>query len=221
MAGLGFLIAISLYVALAIFVVWRTPKAWGKALAVAAVILLPTADAWWGRNVTLPELCKDAGLKVFKKASKQDGMMVDDALSATYKWTGQPSVRVLGYFGEEWITQDGFSFVEGRTYDGDTPRLSLVDGKVLRESKVTPKAKYVFVGWKEIPTAFGKNFGGSEMRIEDRQTGEVISQYRRYGFRGGWAERFLGGFADSGPQGVGCTSSSVNESAVLRQKTFE
>lgn len=86
MGGLGFLTGISLYVALAIFVVWRTPKAWGKALAVAAVNLLPTADAWWGRHVTLPELCEDAGLKVFKKPMKQQGLMYDGPVAPDVNW---------------------------------------------------------------------------------------------------------------------------------------
>jgi hypothetical protein len=59
------------------------------------------------------------------------------------------------------------------------------------------------------------------MRYEDRHTGEVISRYRQYGFKGGWAERFLGGFADSGAQGVGCPLSKADHYEFLRQRTFE
>lgn len=226
MGGLGFFIAISMYIVLAVLVVWRTPKAWGKALAVAAAILLPTADAWWGRYVTLPELCKDAGLKVFKKPIKQQGLMYSGAVHRQDKVllgkSGYYDIRVEYWGGEDEIRLYDLGFVESLPQqDGTCERLSVIDGKVIRESKVTPKSKYVFGGWNEIPTAFGKNFGGSEMRIEDRQTGEVISRYRKYGFRGGWAERFLGGFADGGSQGVGCTSSAVDEYTIQLQTTFE
>lgn len=225
MGGLGLLIAIALYVSLAIFVVWRTPKAWGKALAVAAVILLPTADAWWGRHVTLPELCKDAGLKVFKQPAKQQGLMYRGALYPDGDWerarSRYPEANGMYWRGEAEIRKYDLGFVEDLPKDGTSERLSLVDGKVVRESKVTPRAKYVKSWWIEVPIGLGKNFGGSEMRIEDRQTGEVISRYRQYSFGGGWAERFLGGFADSGPQGVGCPLSKAEDFQFLVQKTFE
>jgi hypothetical protein len=218
MSGLGFLLIVALYVAAAVFVVKRIPMRWGKALAVVVFLLIPTADALWGRYVTLPELCKDAGLTVVKKASKQDGMMVDGNLSATYKWIGQS--RVLGYFGEEWITQYGLSFVEGRDLNESISRLSSVDGKVIHEDKVAPKSKYILTGEKAVPTKFGPNFRGGEIRIDDRTSGEVISRYRGYGYNGGWAERFLGNFADSGPQGGASCPPTVDRLDVLIRNTF-
>lgn len=226
MGGLGFLIAISIYVALAIFVVWVTPKARNKALAVIAVILLPTGDAWWGRHVTLPELCKDAGLKVLKKPMKQQGLMYSGAAHRQDKVllgkSGYYDVRVEYWQGEDEIRQYDLGFVESLPQrDGTSERLSVVDGKVIRESKVTPRARYIKSEWIEVSTELGKNFHGSEMRIEDRQTGEVISRYRQYSFRGGWAERFLGGFADSGAGGAACPLSKAEDYQFLRQKTFE
>lgn len=225
MGGLGFLTGISLYVALAIFVVWRTPKAWGKALAVAAVNLLPTADAWWGRHVTLPELCEDAGLKVFKKPMKQQGLMYDGPVAPDVNWerdrSRYPEVNGMYWRDEAKIRKYDLGFVEYLSSNGTSERLSLVEGKVALESKVAPRARYVKSLWIEIPTEFGKNFHGSEMRIEDRQTGEVVSRYRQYSFRGGWAERFLGGFSDSGAGGAACPLSKADDYQFLVQKTFE
>lgn len=123
--------------------------------------------------------------------------------------------------GEDEIQKYDLGFVEDRWPDETYARLSLVDGKFVQESKVTPRAKYVKSEWIEVPTGLGKNFHGSEMRIEDRQTGEVISRYRQYSFRGGWAERFLGGFSDSGSGGVVCPLSKAEDYQFLRQKTFE
>jgi len=226
MGGLGFLIAVSTYIVLAIFVVWRAPTAWGKALAITAVILLPTADAWWGRHVTLPELCKDAGLKVFKKPMKQQGLMYSGAAQRQDKVllgkSGYYDVRVEYWLGEDEILKYDLGFVESLPQqDGTCERLSVIDGKVIRESKVTPKAKYIFGAWIEVPTGFGNDFHGGEMRIEDRQTGEVISHYRQYSFRGGWAERFLGGFSDSGAGGAACFLPKADHYQFLVQRTFE
>jgi hypothetical protein len=217
MGGLAFLFIIALYIAVAIRVVRFISVRWGKVLTTIVVILLPTADALWGRYVTLPELCNDAGLTVFKKASKQDGMTVNGNLSATYKWIGES--RVLAYFGEEWITQYGLSFVEGRDLNGSISRLSLVDGKVIHEGKVIPRSKYTLTGEKAVTTKLGRNFRGGEIRIEDRSSGEVISRYRGYGFNGGWAERFLGSLADSGPQGASCPP-TADRLDVLIRNTF-
>ena len=224
MGGLGLLLVIGLYLASAVLVVRVIPTAWGKALVIVAFILFPTADAWWGRNVTLRELCEDAGLKVFKTASKQDGLMYSGAVRRAVKHelgkSGYYDVRVEYWTGERWLREHELAFVEDRWPDKSYARLSLRDDKATQESNITPRAKYALTDWKDVPINIGRSFSSRELRIENRQSGEVIARYRVYRFEGGWAEQFLGGFADSGPQSVGCPAPVLSLSDILIRNTF-
>lgn len=204
MGGLGFLLVIALYIAGANFVVKRVPTRWGKALVVLVFVLIPTADALYGRYVKLPELCKDAGVTVFKKASKEGGLMT---------WSPSPDAH--------WINAIGIAFVEGTVGPyGSSARISMVDGKPVLELSVIPKSRYRMSEQVRLNSPFGDNYVGDEIRIEDRISGEILSQYREYGFNGGWAERFLGHFAGSGPQGGASCPPTANRVDLLVRNTF-
>jgi len=203
MGGLAFVIVIGLYIAATIFLVHRIPVRWGKALAMVIAFLLPTADALWGRYVTLPELCQDAGLKVFKKASKEGGLMISSPSPEDY-----------------WIRTVGIAFVEGTPLNGRCARVTIVEGKPFLELDVAPKARYVLTRSERVSTQRGGNYIGAELRIEDRQSGEPMARYRGYRFDGGWAERFLGSFADSGSQGGDSCPPTADTLGILIPNAF-
>jgi hypothetical protein len=95
---------------------------WAKALVVVAAILIPTADAVYGR-IKLKQMCEaEGGLHIYRVVEGAEGF---DALS-------------LGP-DDEWILKYGYRFVEGDEINGKKSRLSLQpDGKVVREVGVTP-----------------------------------------------------------------------------------
>jgi len=211
MGGLAVLFIMFAYFVLTIFIMIKTPKAWGKVLVLVVAFLIPTADAMWGRYVVMPRLCKDAGLKVFRHASKADGLMASGSVRREFRNVlgerGFYDKRVEVWSGEVWLRDYGIAFVEDFLEESKSySRLSFVNGEIIQESNVSPKAKYILSNWVSVPVpvGYGPNFVGEEVRIEKRDTAEVISRVRYYGFSGGWVERFLGRFADSGPSGVGC-----------------
>jgi hypothetical protein len=56
MGGLLVLVLVGLYLWIAYVAVRKVPKVWGKALALVVVVLIPTADAVYGR-IKLKHLC--------------------------------------------------------------------------------------------------------------------------------------------------------------------
>lgn len=123
MGGLAILFVVGLYVVVALWFVIKSPG-WWRLVALLAAVLIPTADAMWGRYVALPRLCKDAGLKVYGNASRQEGLFI----------SGPPD----DYF----LTKYGFAFVEGADAVGTVYRHTMRDGAPQRESNVKPRARY-------------------------------------------------------------------------------
>lgn len=204
MGGLAYFFIVGLYVAAVIFVVKRIPMRWGKALTAVVFLLIPTADAIYGR-IKLQQLCEaDGGLKVFRKASKEGGLMMSTPTPEDY-----------------WIRTIGIDFIEGTAAsNGRYARVSIMDGKPFLELDVIPKSRYRLSEHSPLTRPLGDNYVGDEIRIEDQTSGEVFSQYREYGFKGGWAERFMGRFADSGPQGGSSCPPTTNRLDLLIQNTF-
>ena len=182
MGGLAVLFVIGLYLAIALWIVIKSPG-WWRLLALLAFVLIPSADALWGRYVTLPRLCKDAGLKVYAKASKEQGLMLSTA-------------------DDYWLTKYGFPFVEGVNGAGRTYRRSLRNGQSILESNVQPRAKYVN---RMVVSGEGTSFLTGTLTVEDRLSGDILGAVRAHTFLGGWAEQFLAKFSDAGVSGVdGC-----------------
>jgi hypothetical protein len=190
--GLAILFVIGLYLAMGLWIFIKSPG-WWRLAALLAVVLIPTADALWGRYVTLPRLCKEAGLKVYAKASKDGGLLFDGAADDYY------------------IVKFGFPFIEGRDAAGTYYRFSRIEGqeKPLFERSVQPKAKYVS---RSVHLTPSPTFVGTAYRVEDRSSGALLGELVTYSYLGGWAERFLGGFADSGPgYAGGCDAGRFDE----------
>jgi hypothetical protein len=173
------LAVVGLYLAVAIWLVVKSPG-WWRLVALLAVVLIPAADALWGRYVTLPRLCKDAGLKMYAKATKDGGLLFDGAAD------------------DYDIVKHGFPFVEGQDAAGTYYRFSRAEGqeKVQLERSVQPQAKYISRSARLKPSP---RFVGTAYRVEDRSSGALLGELVTYSYLGGWAERFLGSFADSGP----------------------
>ncbi len=145
---------------------------WKKALVVIAAILIPTADAVYGR-IKLKQMCEaEGGLHIYRVAEGVEGF--DD-----------PSGRPL----EEWITQYGYHVIEGTELSGKHSRLSLqTDGKIIREVGVTPTTEYIYERNRgDSQDIFDRN--GSHIRV--RGTGEILSHYINISYAGGWFERFV------------------------------
>lgn len=196
--------------------VWATAKLiksvrpyWKKALVVTIAILIPTADALWGRYVTLPELCQDAGLRVFKNADKSGGLLVSN----------------FSYSSDYWIQIAGIAFVEG-VIPGkpNHQRITLTEGKNVIEENVIAKSKYRLTAWEKVTGQNEMYITGHELRIESRESSETLARFRTYAYAGGWVERLMGQFADSGPQASAkCPSSiapAITEQEFILKNTF-
>lgn len=173
------LAVVALYLAVAIWLVVKSPG-WWRLVALFAVVLIPTADALWGRYATLPRVCRDAGLKVYAKASIEGGLQFNGAADDYY------------------IIKYGFPFVEGRDAAGTYYRFSRIEGedKALFERSVQPRARYLVSLEVLHPTA---KVTGAVLRVRDAKTGNASGEIVDYGFDGGWAERLLSSFSDAGP----------------------
>jgi hypothetical protein len=174
--GLAILFVVGFYLAIGLWIIVKSPG-WWRLVALLAIVLIPTADALWGRYVTLPRLCKDAGLKVYGKASKEGGLMGSSA-------------------DEYWLTEYDFPFVEGVDGANKVYRRSLRDGKAVLELDVKPQAKYI-VSLDELHPS--SKVTGAALRIRDATTGNAMGELVDFGFDGGWAERLLSNFSDAGP----------------------
>ena len=171
----------------------RVGPYWMKALVVVAAILIPTADAVYGR-IKLKQMCEtEGGLHVYRVVEEVEGF---DALS-------------LGP-DDEWILKYGYRFVEGEELGGKRSRLSLQpDGKIVREVGITPITEYIFE-WDKGDSRDVFDRSGTHIRV--RSTGEIISRYVNINYAGGWFERFVNGlYASRGTAGMCGPVVSVHE----------
>lgn len=184
MGGLLILFLIGLYVWGATKIVRRTPPIWGKALVVVAAVLIPTADAVYGRY-KLKEMCAaEGGLRIFRVVEGVAGF--DDP-------TDVPR--------EESIKNDGYKLIEGKELGGQRSRLSLrPDGTIIREVGIAPVSEYVYDFIEG--DVFRDVYYRTESRIRVKSTGEVLSRAVNISYSGGWVERFVNGiYAGRGTAG--------------------
>lgn len=148
---------------------------WAKALVVVAAILIPTADAVYGR-IKLKQMCEaEGGLHVYRVVEGVEGF--DDPRTAPY---------------EDWITKYGYRVVEGDEINGKESRLSLLpDGSILRETGISPTSKYIYELDKGNPR---DTYHRIESRVRVRDSGEILSRSINFRYAGGWFEGFVSGF---------------------------
>jgi hypothetical protein len=188
MGGLAILFFIGLYGLVALYALVMMPG-WWKLATLAAVLLIPTADSLWARYVTMPSVCKDAGLKIYKKADKAGGLRLSTA-------------------DESWVTKYGFPFVEGERFAGRYYRIAQSGEQIIREEDVQPKARYL----SDAQTVMvARGIGGTMYRVVDLSTGEILGRFVDFSYGGGWAERFLAAFTDAGPGPMFLISCNVED----------
>lgn len=184
MGGLLVLVLIGTYVWGATKLFKRAGTYWAKALIVVVAILIPMADAVYGR-IKLKQMCKaEGGLHIYRVVEGVEGF--DDPSMAPY---------------DEWIVKYGYRVVEGAELGGKPSRLvQLSDGNIFREIGITPTTEYIY----EIEKGNSRNTfdrDGSHIRI--RSTGEILSREVNISYAGGWFERFVNGlYAARGTAGT-------------------
>ena len=193
MGGLGILFVLGLYGLAALYALVKTPG-WWRLATLAAVLLIPSADSLWAHYVTMPRVCKDAGLKIYRKADKAEGLRLRTA-------------------DESWVTKHGFPFVEGEAAPGQYYRISTQGDQIVRELNVKPTARYLSDSPSVSPA---RGIRGTKYRVLDVTTNEVIGELVDFGYGGGWAERFLTSFTDSGAGPIFLNSCDVGPFNPLR-----
>ena len=190
MGGLAVLALLVLYGFLAMMVFNAAKTTSTKVIALLLILLIPTADAIYGR-IKLQQMCKaEGGLKVYRVAHNVEGFMASTA-------------------DGDWIRQYGYQFSEGYRSPGKYYRISKQSGQIVVEENVNPQSKFV-----EKLTTLDNN-GGLYFRqyysIETIPSGEVLATDTQIGFRGGWAERLIAVFSDAGIGAVAlCNSTGLD-----------
>lgn len=193
MGGIGFIFVVVLYIFIAYKVVEAMERKWLKAVMIVAALLIPTADAVYGR-IKLKYMCEaEAGLKVYRVVEHVDGFMAGTA------------------FSDYWVKEHGYQFSEDRPlYGAKTTRYTLASGGQIEvEKNVTPKSQY-----RLRSDIFGEKdtYGHTRFLIEHIATGEILATDTQVTFHGGWAERLLAKFSDAGPGSVAwCSNISYPE----------
>lgn len=184
MGGLAVLALLGLYVWGAYKAVALAKPRWAKVLVTLVIILIPTADAVYGR-IRLRQMCEtEGGLHIYRVVEGAEGF--DDPESVPY---------------EQWLKEDGYKFVEGVEIGGKRSRLRRQqDGKLIREVGISPISEYIY----EMDPGNYRNIydrSGSQVRV--RNTGEILSRDINVNYAGGWFERFVNGiYAARGTAGT-------------------
>jgi hypothetical protein len=198
MGGLLVLVLIGLYVWVAYKVARRVKLAWAKALVVLVALLIPTADAVYGR-VKLKQICEaEAGLKIYKAV------------------TGVEGFEMTGFLPKDfWLKEFGYKFVEGRNFDGSLARLSLDDkGNVVEDKNPFRKSKYRY-DQESVQTTVA-HIVLSHYFVRDINTNETLGVYNNFVFLGGWVERAMA--ALYGQAGFSATRCPVDRADVQVEK---
>lgn len=189
MGGLAVFSLIGLYIFAGYKFVKSIRPGYRKWLAIAALALIPTADAVVGR-VYLRHLCAtEGGLKVHRVAEGVEGFMSDGR-------------DVSGMYVEKY----GYEFSEGTPLNGRVNRYSKNNGQIVKEKDVLPKSKYRV---RYLTTGQKNTYMKQTLIVETFPGTEVLATDTQIGFNGGWAVRFLGGFSDAGSSRVWCDREDI------------
>ena len=184
MGGLAVLFLLGLYFVLSVIAVVKVKPLWAKGVVLLVALLLPTADAVYGRY-KLKQMCAaEGGLKVYRVAENVQGF----AGVAT---------------SDVWIKEYGFQFSEGERAKGKYYRISKQNNQIIVEENITPKSQYQVIS---VKTRGKAQYWKNAYVVQDMQ-GEVLAEDTQISFRGGWAERFLGQFSGAG---AGAVASCAN-----------
>jgi hypothetical protein len=195
MGGLAVLTLIGLYIFAGYKFVKTFKPGYHKWLAIAALVLIPTADAIVGR-IYLQHLCAtESGLKVYRVAQGVEGFIG--------AWGSEPDAMPVEKFG--------YYFSEGMPMNGRVKRFSKKNGQPMMENDALTKSKFRVRLTRDAET--GTIFPRTVVRVETFPIGEVLAADIQLGFSGGWAERFLGGFSDAG---VGVVAQCKAEDSIVR-----
>lgn len=179
MGGLLVLALIAGYIWVATKLVKNAQPYWKKALIVIAAILIPTADAVYGR-IKLRQMCEaEGGLRIYRVVEGVEGFM-DETSSLDY-----------------WVKEQGYRFVEDRmASSGNTNRYSRqLNGSIVEEKHVLPKSQFQLRNvYPDMNTFFSRH----GFLIQEIATGEIFSMHMWLTFNGGWAERLIAKFSDAG-----------------------
>lgn len=171
MGGLLVFALFGLYLWLSYLLARRINPIWLKALTVVVLVLIPTADAVYGR-VKLKQMCEaEGGLKIYRTAEEVEGFYIDR----------DPTM--------DWITKHGYIFIEGRLASGKLMRISRnQDGTTREEGNVTLRSRYTY---ELIGNRIGLGYSSEEQRIRDTRTNEILSRNINFSYEGGLVERFI------------------------------
>ena len=174
MGGILILVLFVVYVVVAIWFVKGAQSVRNKVLLAVAFILIPTADAVYGR-IRLKQMCEaEGGLHIYRVVEGVEGFYDP----GTPPWEG-------------WITQRGYSFVEGNGVGDKPARMSRdANGKIKVESNITPMSKYIYEYSLGKP---GDIYYRIEQRIRVIETNEILSKATSIKYAGGWVERAIAG----------------------------
>jgi hypothetical protein len=191
--GLFILFLAAIYFCLSLWLILIVKPWWLKPVVLLVLVLIPTADAVYGR-IKLKEICaKEMGLRVYRSVENVEGFT-------------DGKHRPLDF----WIKRDGYKFVEGETQGGKPARLSIrPDGAIVLEENVVPKSRYFFY---QESGDIGTRYGYGRYVVKDMQSGEILGTETGIGFSGGWVEQLVGRIADSGPGSVArCNSGNPGD----------
>ncbi|MDZ4142418.1 MAG: hypothetical protein U1C48_10475 [Methylotenera sp.] len=190
MGGLAVLFLLGLYFVLTIVAIVKVKPIWAKGLVLLVALLIPTADAVYGRY-KLKQMCRaEGGLKVYRVAEHVEGFADVNTVS------------------EYWVKEHSYQFVEKLPSNGFTVRWSRQNDQTVIEEKVSPKSIYKldhkYIGW------LNDRYLRSQYFIEGIN-GEILATNTQIGFNGGWAERLIALFSDAGVSSVAWCSNAELE----------
>jgi len=200
MGGLLILFLLGLYLWIAYKVVRRVPPVWGKVLAIVVVVLIPTADAIYGR-IKLKQMCAvEGGIKVQKTIENVDGVFTVGLLAPAL-------VMDMNYeFSENIISEQIYRYRRptGKLSAYTHPSKEKVDKKL---SLYSYYREEIYIDSSILKTT-------DFVRLDS--TSEILGANTDFHYYGGWLERFIGKLYGSGSTRVNHCSSDEDSARALK-----
>lgn len=198
MGGLGVILILGLYIFVMYQVVKFAKSTWLKAVVLIAALLIPSADAIYGR-IKLKHMCEvEAGLKVNRVVGHVEGFMSNNR--------------------DYWIKEHGFQFAEDYPINGTVTRYSKQGEQIIREDHVPPKSHFRLT-LRHLDEK--ETYSRSQYLIEEISTGEVLATQTQIGFNGGWAEKLITAFSDGGVNPTWCEYTDFLNPIEIVSSTFK